>query len=87
MPRRGGDLNAGAYTHTSVAMHDAVQRSMPVIEVHLTNPMRARNSAAQPVGQAAGTITARPLGYLALDAAAHLCKGAAPQARGDSKGT
>ena len=31
-------LNAGAYTHTSVALHDAVRAiDVPVIEVHLTN--------------------------------------------------
>lgn len=32
-------LNAGAYTHTSVALHDAIRAiSIPVIEVHLSNP-------------------------------------------------
>ncbi|PZU47052.1 MAG: type II 3-dehydroquinate dehydratase [Arsenicicoccus sp.] len=32
-------LNAAAYTHTSVALHDAVRAiSVPVIEVHLSNP-------------------------------------------------
>ena len=32
-------LNAGAYTHTSVAVRDAVSSiSIPVIEVHLSNP-------------------------------------------------
>ena len=40
--RRGADgaiLNAGGYTHTSVALRDAVLASdKPVIEVHLTNP-------------------------------------------------
>ncbi len=31
-------LNAGAYTHTSVALHDAIKAIMPpVIEVHLSN--------------------------------------------------
>ncbi len=31
-------LNAGAYTHTSVALHDALKASdVPVIEVHLSN--------------------------------------------------
>ncbi|MDQ6638711.1 MAG: type II 3-dehydroquinate dehydratase [Pseudomonadota bacterium] len=31
-------LNAGAYTHTSVALHDAVKAIFPpVIEVHLSN--------------------------------------------------
>lgn len=32
-------LNAGAYTHTSVALHDAVRATgLPVVEVHLSNP-------------------------------------------------
>ena len=31
-------LNAGAYTHTSIALHDAIRSiSAPVIEVHLSN--------------------------------------------------
>ena len=31
-------LNAGAYTHTSIAIHDALKASgVPVIEVHLSN--------------------------------------------------
>src|ERR671917_326103 len=37
-------LNAGAFTHTSVALHDAIKAiSVPVIEVHLSNP-QARES-------------------------------------------
>lgn len=31
-------LNAGAYTHTSVAIHDAIASvKIPVVEVHITN--------------------------------------------------
>lgn len=31
-------LNAGAYTHTSIALHDAIKAiSSPVIEVHISN--------------------------------------------------
>jgi len=31
-------LNAGAYTHTSIALHDAIKSiSTPVIEVHISN--------------------------------------------------
>jgi len=34
-------LNAGAYTHTSVAIHDALKAvELPVIEVHISNPYR-----------------------------------------------
>ena len=37
-------LNAGAYTHTSVAIHDAIRASgVPTIEVHLSN-VHARES-------------------------------------------
>lgn len=32
-------LNAGGYTHTSVALHDAIKAiGLPVIETHLSNP-------------------------------------------------
>jgi 3-dehydroquinate dehydratase-2 len=70
-------LNAGAFTHTSVALHDAVKAiTVPVIEVHLSNPhareaFRHRSFIA-PVAR--GTITGLgSLGYeLALDAAARL---------------
>jgi 3-dehydroquinate dehydratase-2 len=68
-------LNAGAYTHTSVAIHDAVRGSgARVIEVHLSN-VHAReafrhHSYISPV--ASGVIVGfGPLGYLlALDAIA-----------------
>jgi 3-dehydroquinate dehydratase II len=34
-------LNAGAYTHTSIAIHDAIKSiKTPVIEVHLSDPMK-----------------------------------------------
>lgn len=32
-------VNAGAYTHTSVALHDALKAiTLPIFEVHLSNP-------------------------------------------------
>jgi 3-dehydroquinate dehydratase-2 len=74
-------LNAGGYSHTSIAIRDAVAAlPIPVIEVHLSNiygreGFRRQSMVAQ---VARGSITGLgPLGYvLALDAAAHLCKGA-----------
>jgi 3-dehydroquinate dehydratase-2 len=70
-------LNAGAFTHTSLALYDAIRSiRTPVVEVHLSNPA-ARESYRHHsyVGMAAkGTIAGfGALGYeLALDAAARL---------------
>ena len=75
-------INAGGYAHTSVAIRDAAAAlPIPVIEVHLSN-IYARECFRRTslVGQVArGSIIGfGALGYvLALDAAAHLCKGAA----------
>ncbi len=34
----GVALNAGAYTHTSIALHDAIRAiSIPVVELHISN--------------------------------------------------
>ena len=70
-------LNAGGFTHTSVAIHDAIKAiSVPVIEVHLSNPQAResfrRRSLVAPVAR--GTVAGfGALGYeLALDAAARL---------------
>ena len=70
-------LNAGGFTHTSVAIHDAIKAiAVPVIEVHLSNPaaresFRRRSLVAS---AARGSIAGfGALGYqLALDAAARL---------------
>ena len=69
-------LNAGAYTHTSIAIHDAIRAAapVPVVEVHLTNiharePFRHISKVAP---HALGMICGfGPLGYvLALRALA-----------------
>lgn len=70
-------LNAGAFTHTSVALHDAIKGiRTPVIEVHLSNPhTREAFRHKSYVGMAAkGTIAGfGPMSYLlALEAAARL---------------
>ena len=70
-------LNAGALTHTSLALYDAIRSiRTPVIEVHISNP-HAREAYRHKsyVGMAAhGTIAGfGALGYLlALEAAAAL---------------
>jgi len=68
-------LNAGAFTHTSVALHDAIRSiRTPVIEVHLSNPLARETFRHESfVGRAArGTIAGfGALSYLlALEAAA-----------------
>jgi 3-dehydroquinate dehydratase-2 len=70
-------LNAGGFTHTSVALHDAVRAiEVPVIEVHLSNPQARESFRRRSLIAAAakGTIAGfGALGYeLALDAAARL---------------
>lgn len=70
-------LNAGGFTHTSVALHDAIKSvKVPVIEVHLSNPharesFRHRSYIAK---AARGTVSGfGALSYLvALEAAARL---------------
>ncbi len=70
-------LNAGGYTHTSIALHDAIKSiSVPVIEVHLSDPAtREPFRHVSYIGMAAHSVVA---GHgadsytLALDAAAAL---------------
>ena len=70
-------LNAGGYTHTSIAIHDAIKSiKVPVIEVHLSDPMKREEfrhisyvgmaAVAHFAGHGADSYT------LALDAAARL---------------
>ncbi len=68
-------LNAGAFTHTSIAIHDAIKAvTTPVIEVHLSNPHRREEFRhISYVGRAAkGTIAGfgAQSYMLALEAAA-----------------
>jgi 3-dehydroquinate dehydratase-2 len=70
-------LNAAAFTHTSVAIHDAIKGiAVPVIEVHLSNPHKREEFRHKSyVGMAAkGTIAGfGALSYmLALEAALEL---------------
>jgi 3-dehydroquinate dehydratase II len=70
-------LNAGAYTHTSIALHDAIKSiNVPVIEVHLSDPQtRETFRHISYVGMAAhsGFAGHGSKSYeLALDAAAKL---------------
>jgi len=70
-------LNAGAFTHTSLALYDAIKAIVtPVIEVHLSNPAAREDYRHKSyVGMAAkGSIAGLgAFGYLmALEAAAQL---------------
>jgi 3-dehydroquinate dehydratase-2 len=70
-------LNAGGFSHSSVALHDAVKAiAVPVIEVHLSNPQAREGFRHRSLIAAAakGSVTGLgALGYeLALDAAARL---------------
>jgi 3-dehydroquinate dehydratase-2 len=74
-------LNAAAYTHTSVAVLDALKMlAVPVIEVHLSNPARRENfrhTSFVAMG-ATGTIAGFGLNsyLLAIDAVAGILKDA-----------
>ena len=70
-------LNAGAFTHTSLALYDAIKSiKTPVIEVHMSNPLaREEFRHTSFVGRAArGTISGFGASSytLALEAAARL---------------
>jgi len=73
-------LNAAAYTHTSVAILDALQTlKQPVIEVHLSNPARREDFRHLSYVAKAATGIIAGLGVnsylLAIDAAAALLAG------------
>lgn len=70
-------LNAGAFTHTSVALHDAIKSvKVPVIEVHLSNPHAREDFRHKSYVGMAAKATIAGFGarsyVLALDAAATL---------------
>ncbi len=72
-------LNAGAYTHTSIALHDALRlMEVPVIELHLSNP--AARESFRSTNYVAPAATASICGFgamgyeMAVTAALHLAK-------------
>jgi 3-dehydroquinate dehydratase-2 len=70
-------LNAGALTHTSVALHDACRAiSQPIIEVHLSNPYAREHFRHRSFISAAATGVICGLGangyLLAMDALAQM---------------
>ena len=79
-------LNAGAYTHTSVAILDALLTAeKPVIEVHISNVFRREPFRHHSYVSAAAVgviVGCGPLGYaLALEALAGRIRGARRKAR------
>ncbi len=67
-------LNPGAYTHTSIALHDALKGfPVPVIEVHISNPAAREpfRHVSHVAPAATGTIAG--LGTLGYDLALAAC--------------
>jgi len=74
-------LNAAAYTHTSVALHDAIKSlTIPVIELHLSNP--AAREPFRHISMISAVAKGAICGFgahgyeLAIEAAARLARGA-----------
>jgi 3-dehydroquinate dehydratase-2 len=72
-------LNAGAYTHTSIALHDAIRAvGVPVVEVHLSNVFAREafrhHSAISPVVKGVICGFGPESYFLAIDAIASLRK-------------
>jgi 3-dehydroquinate dehydratase-2 len=86
--REGADgiiLNAGAFTHTSVAVLDALSAAdLPVVEVHLSNIFRRehfRHRSYVSLAATGGIFGLGPQGYeLALEAIAALIDAGAEEA-------
>ncbi len=83
-------VNAGAYTHTSIALLDALRSiEVPIVEVHLSNIFRREDFRRQSyVSQAAHGVISGFGGksyILALDALAALLEAAAPAAAGSAQ--
>ncbi len=73
-------LNAGAYTHTSVAIHDALRAlDKPIVEVHLSNPQAREDFRKDSFVSLVATGTIAGFGahgyVLAVDAVAALIEG------------
>ena len=74
-------INPGGYSHTSIALHDAVKAiRTPVIEVHLSDPDTRESFRHVDYIAMAATMVIKGQGaqgyLLALDEAARLCEGA-----------
>jgi 3-dehydroquinate dehydratase-2 len=73
-------LNAGAYTHTSIALHDAIRAiPAPVVEVHLSNVFAREafrhHSTISPVAKGVICGFGARSYLLAIDAIADLAAG------------
>ena len=75
-------INGGAYTHTSIALHDALRAlDKPLVEVHLSNPFAREkfrhHSRISPIANGVIVGFGAESYVLAVDALASLIEGAA----------